>query len=362
MTDSPETTMSGDGHPPELNLAEHSLTALNNIGISAVHKTLEGTHQHSVAERTGELMRVAHDVANELHYAKLITFKEPETDVQTAGLLKPDGSLFIVQDDVFDSYRTEPKRRALSHSVASEASFINMIDRFKDPGCTTTVLLAYLDAPSPRVDAVFDYHEPTVVPALTPDTPDAFGRPGFGKQKISYPFPLSREWRTWQACNKVQVPLAAFATFIDDNYLDVEDMTATTELSGRLADRAAGLGAFASKTDLLTMAKGMTICEQSTAKEYRNPDTGEMEISFVVEHTDGKGGKVNIPRAFMLNLPVFNGGDLYRIIARLRTRKKADGIEIWYELQDSEAVLEEALKESVLLVADRTGVPAYFLS
>ena len=69
-------------------------------------------------------------------------------------------------------------------------------------------------------------------------------------------------------------------------------------------------------------------------------------------------GQLQVPEVFVLAIPVFENGDLWRVEAQLRYRI-ADGgkLTIWYELVRPHKVIETAVKELRATIATETGLP-----
>lgn len=297
---------------------------LRSIGVSAAYRALDSKESH-VADRTGDLMRAAMAITGELRHAEVIGVTEPDTGVKGMIVLKPDGSVLPVPSTVFDQYREEPKARVGQSIMRTEDSFIGIVNRQKLP--QSAIFIDDSRPSAPTALAVFDYHG-----ALAEESA------GFCKHSAFFGFPLSDEWLAWNKFHGQALSLVEFATFIDNRYLDVEDVSSLNDLSGgvRLRAEHIGLSLFATKVKLLDVAKGIAM------------------------HTDGKGGKLNMPRAFMVLIPVIKAGPLYRIVARLKYRKAEGSVKFWYELQAEQDVFDHAIAEAVERIQEATELPVFY--
>lgn len=59
---------------------------------------------------------------------------------------------------------------------------------------------------------------------------------------------------------------------------------------------------------------------ESNVKNAQTLNSGEVSILFEEVHRDGAGAPLKVPNLFTIAIPVFYGGELYRIAARLRYR------------------------------------------
>lgn len=83
-------------------------------------------------------------------------------------------------------------------------------------------------------------------------------------------------------------------------------------------------------------------------------------LVFREEHKDETGQPLRVPGAFLLGLQVFNNGDRFPIVARLRYRIKAGGIVWSYKLHDTKRVLDIAFREACEKAQKATDLPLFF--
>jgi hypothetical protein len=88
-------------------------------------------------------------------------------------------------------------------------------------------------------------------------------------------------------------------------------------------------------------------------------DNGDMAFGFVEETTAraGRAGQtIEIPTRFVIRTPIFQGGDLFEIEARLRFRPDGDGVRMGYRLLRQTDREREAFDAVVSTVSDDTGL------
>lgn len=161
---------------------------------------------------------------------------------------------------------------------------------------------------------------------------------GWRQHTATYACPLSTEWETWTAKNKKQMSQADFAQFIEDNLPDIVSPDSATMLEVSRSLEAKKKVSFAS---------GIRLSNGEVQFRY------EEEISGAVSK-----GQLTVPETFTLGIPVFNGGPLYSVEARLRYRIADSGtLAMWYDLVRPHKVLEHSAKEVWGKIETDTATP-----
>ena len=126
-------------------------------------------------------------------------------------------------------------------------------------------------------------------------------------------------------------------------------------------DRASCLNSLvASPARLVEISRGLTVHEKSKVEEQTNPATGEVTFHFSSEHVGANGQALKVPNVFLIAIPVFKHGMLYRIAARLRYRKGAEGLVFWFELWRADAAFDDAFGQACERVQVETELPLLF--
>ncbi|MFO0271327.1 MAG: DUF2303 family protein, partial [Gemmatimonadota bacterium] len=117
-----------------------------------------------------------------------------------------------------------------------------------------------------------------------------------------------------------------------------------------------------SRIAMLNLAKGIELAGQVVARESFNPRTGDREVFFKDENEtrDVAGRKVVVPEAFLLNIPVFEGGPAHLLPVAL-VYKREGSSPAWYaSIPDVHQVVKAAVARVAEDVRARLGVPLVY--
>lgn len=87
---------------------------------------------------------------------------------------------------------------------------------------------------------------------------------------------------------------------------------------------------------------------------------GEQQFTYA-ETIDGSSAKgtIKVPEEFTLGIPVFLGGVLYEVRARLRYRIHEGQLQLWYELYRPEHIEQDAFNEICVTVGKDTKIAVW---
>lgn len=248
-----------------------------------------------------------------------------------------------------DAYREKPERREGTIVLATEDSFVDIVNRYKNTNLTA--IFARRDFKAASLLAVFDYH---------PDGISDVRQAEWAAFRAEYPFPLSKEWERWYGAKDTPMETSSFAAFVEDNLLDVVAVSNTPEFAALNEFAAKVGGRFASPTDLLEMSRSLQVSVASQVKNAITLQSGEIAVTYTEVHNDGEGKPIRIPSLFVIGIPIFVDGPRYRIPCRLRYRL-SNGKVIWfYTLVKPEQSFDDAFKEVAKRVHDTTGIPLFY--
>lgn len=213
-----------------------------------------------------------------------------------------------------------PARVRAAVAFEDAASFGRYVKDWK--GADITQLFA-----SPRsrsITAQLDYHGDVDTPSWCDHT-------------ATLALPLSTEWLRWTSQDGKSMTQAAFAEFLEDNLPDIAEPEGAEVMQAAQHLEAKKSVAFKSGINLTNGAAQLTYDEQVESK--------------------GRGS-ITIPTRFVLGVPVFERGKLYRLAARLRYRIHEDRLTFAYHLDRPHKVLEGAFSDVLEEVQKATGLEA----
>lgn len=309
-----------------------------------------------VADRTGEIMATAFGQAERHLRTEIITLADPRDGTEALFALGNGGVLFRVSADDFDAYRETPLHRKGTAILTQLPSFIALVNRFKFPH---SAIFAVDEPTNPKLTAIFDYH---------PDNTEIGGEESPHhvqprRHRASYAFPLSTEWKAWTGQDGKPMGMGAFAQFLETQIIDVSDdpvsaWSAQAQAFAK-ANRATSAEAVATPTRLVDLSLKFRVYETAESVEAVNLTSGETQFTFVSEHKAADGKPVDFPKLFSITIPVFVGGPVWRIIARLRYRIANGKPVFWYELWRPDLTFETAFNEALETVKEQTGLPVF---
>lgn len=174
-------------------------------------------------------------------------------------------------------------------------------------------------------------------PGFTAVFNDTHAAAGWRDHRATYVPVLSAEWLIWAGTSGRQQTQADFAQFIEANLPDI------AEPSG---------------ADVLAVSRTLEAKKKVNFASSIRLSDGSHQFTYE-EDVQGSAqkGQLKVPEVFVLAIPVFEGGDPWRIEARLRYRIGDGGtLAIWYELVRPHKVIEAATLELRKQIADGTGL------
>lgn len=282
-------------------------------------------------------------------HPEIVTIVDPTSGVEALVEVVND-SVRTIDASVFNSYRTKPARRRGTAELTSLDSMITHVNRFKDDN---SVLFACDDRTKPSIKAVLNYHCAGAIDAADPR---------FGDHVSMFRFPLSDEWKAWAATDGKPLGMAEFAAFLEDRIIDVLDLIPGEDSLSEELQRFINTvgGTIASPSKLIELSVGLKVNEASVVKEAINLASGEAQVQFVSEHRDDQGQPLKVPGLFMIGIPVFAQGPIYRIAARLRYRKTPAGLVFFYQLWRADRTFDHAFREGCERARVETDLPLLF--
>lgn len=205
--------------------------------------------------------------------------------------------------DDLEEYADAPRRARATVAAHTTETLVSYFNRFKTGD---SVILA--DQSKFVVVGIIDYHPKTGA--------------AFREHRVSYEAPRSLEWKTWRTSSGRKMMQEEFAQFIEDNVVDIRTP----------------VGA-----DVLDVARNLQANKKVAFSSAIRLADGQQQFTYeeVIDGSSSKG-TIKVPETFVLGIPVFFGGILYEVTARLRYRIDGGKLALWYELYRPEYIEQDA--------------------
>lgn len=254
-------------------------------------------------------------------------------------LVLPDGLRRIpIPEQEIDEARGCPRRRKGTIVALSLEALIELVNRHK-----SDKTVVYVDQSGPVFTAV-----------LNDFPPGAVSSPDFRDHRIHYQAALSAEWAAWIGRSNSPMKQADFAAFLEEHVLDLLDPSGLGPTTQKVID-ALGVSV-ATPAVLRGLARDLSVRVKQQVREARNLATGETQVVFASEHSTDDGRPLVVPGAFVIGIPVFQGGELYALVARLRYRV-GEGHIMWsYSLAHADNAKRDVVQGMIASIREKTGV------
>ncbi|GHA15336.1 hypothetical protein GCM10007989_07630 [Devosia pacifica] len=244
-----------------------------------------------------------------------------------ANFIENGGAYAIVPDGAelsdLERFMPAPAYAKASVSARTVQALIDYTNRHRTPA---TSIFADVEAGS--VEAVIDF--------VT-----AENAPAHKANRIRYSAPFSEEWKRWTSISGKPMNQEAFATFIEENREDVVTPDGAT---------------------MLELAKTLDAKKKVTFKSGIRLENGSVTLDYTDDTTatGGISGKLPIPTEIELGVPVFYGGDRYKITAFFRYRINEGKLVMWIDLHRIKHIRDAAFSDIIAAVAEAVSdVPVY---
>jgi uncharacterized protein YfdQ (DUF2303 family) len=273
--------------------------------------------------------------------------KNHSTDMQVPVLSVPEGKTLQGVKVFLDEYLQAPERHRGTSVHETLESFIEHVNLFKIEGRTS--IFGTTDGSGSLV-AVYDYHNRETT--------------SFNEHGSLYNPKPSPEWVKWMAQNGSPMSQVMFAAFVEDVALDFIHPPAEAKNDGDkvLMSIARTLNAkYATPAQMMDLSRGIKVHENAQATSAYDLSTGSQTVEYNVENTakTKEGNKLSVPGLFLIGIPVFLGGDLYRLPVRLRFRLSGGRVEWFYQLYRPEQYARDAFDHMFGKAAEETGLTVY---
>lgn len=216
-----------------------------------------------------------------------------------------------------------PRRIVAQAVVDSLESFVAYVKRHALP---QTAVWVKLDPATSALSLVGQIEE------------HARGEPSWRRHSVTYTPRLSLEWMVWEKLDGQPQAQLAFALFIEKYIADV-----------------ATVDGLPTGAQMLEMALAFEAVQDSRVKSHIRLQNGGAKFEFVGDDDAATVQRMEMFGKFAAGLPVFWGGDRYRVDARLRYSTRDGKVQFWYELIRPDKVHEAAARELIAKAGAELG-------
>ncbi|MCY4429194.1 MAG: DUF2303 family protein [Rhodospirillales bacterium] len=235
-----------------------------------------------------------------------------------------------------EGLQERPNRARADVSMHSPDDLLVYYNRF----CEQESMM-FADIEACRIAGVIDWHEPPIRPGLAKTateeaTPAEPAAALFRQHRVSWQAKFDKRWKAWTGADGKAMTQREFAHFIEDNQPDIVEPDGATVLEvARHLDAKKGVD-FTSAVDL---------------------QSGAVQFGYAEEvRAETRKGNIEVPAQFMIGIPVFLYGELYKVTARLRYRITEAKLSLWFDLVHPDRVRDDAfmrILEKVTVGMDR---------
>lgn len=225
-----------------------------------------------------------------------------------------------------DARMPGPRRRKGTVVLTDVSSFVQYLARYQRADAS----VIYADVSGMRFEAVLDEHP---IADAQADTVGTMWR----EFRATYACPRSPEWQAWTSFDGKPMKQEAFADFLEAR---LEDMTSAEGLPKPL--------------EVLDVARKLHIRTKGEFRRELNPTNGDY---ILVNKTETTAESTQIPRAFAIAIPVFEGGTRYQLEARVRFAIGEAGPAFSYTLHRRVEIERDAFGEVRSTIETQTKLP-----
>jgi len=229
----------------------------------------------------------------------------------------PNGYQMALMDELLPA----PLRIKDTIHLDEVESFTRYVNLFKGEG---TQILVNKD--SGKAICTFDYHSPE--------------QPRHCSHKAALKLTTDFRFNAWERQNRKMFDQTGFAEFIEERSLDIREPSAAT---------------------LMEVTKNLKGAKKVTFQSGKDLSNGSVQFTYN-EEVKGSIGKNNltVPETFTIGIPMFQGGEAYKIIANLRYKIDGEGLLLLsYVIPKLQELEETAWAGIVKEIEEKTGIKPF---
>jgi uncharacterized protein YfdQ (DUF2303 family) len=245
---------------------------------------------------------------------------------------------------LIDEYQVAPDRRKGTATFNEPKSFADHVNRMKNEN---TALFACVDRSNPSVLAVYDYHDLEG------------GGAHFCQHRALYPFPVSAEWKAWSTMDGSKMNQRQFCEFVEDRIPDLVNPS-EVEIGPSTAKYLEALDCEVAKPrDVIGLSRELAVRVEQECVNAVSLSSGQGQVQFKEFHKDVNGAPLVVPGVFLIDVPIFLGGDSSIVPVRLRYRAKEGVVTWWYQLALVDLLFRDAIDIEIEKLREAVARPIF---
>jgi uncharacterized protein YfdQ (DUF2303 family) len=210
-------------------------------------------------------------------------------------------------------------------------SLTDYVNRFKNDDS-----VVFADIAHNRIETIIDYHRQPLLKQASLAPPDPAHNPTatLSVHRASLTLPFSLEWQTWTGISGKLMSHQAFATFLEENAVDIKNP----------------VGA-----DLLELCRDLQVANNvNFSSSVRMGDITKFEYA---KDNDAKTrGDIALPSSIMLSIPVYFGEPPVAVMAYMRRKIDDGALYLGVQLSRAENVRQDEFHRIVGEVSSEVGL------
>lgn len=285
--------------------------------------------------------------------ARLVTDNIAAGPISVAGVpsggavLIPEGFTLADTKRIIDAFRERPERKTGCADLADIDSLIAHAKRTAVNGASAV----FADATRNRVTVIYDYDH-----AQSKDADP--GAPGWRHHSASVTMKPSAEFVAWTSGQPMTQ--AQFGEFIDERGASL-----MLPPDGVEADPDDPSVRFGKPSEIRATAKAFRLHTKQSIEASEGPG-GNVSVSFLSENMTREGRPIDVPSAFWIVIPLFEGEEDSPTPVRVRLRFKTEqsgntSVVKWtMKCEGAQRLFAQKFRERAQRVCAETGLPVFF--
>lgn len=226
-----------------------------------------------------------------------------------------------------EEFMSAPVRKRAQVTVRDHMSFIDYVDKHREPG---TTIFSEVNDKGGSFTAVIDYHHAS--------HPNAVPEPRWRQHSCKYVAEHTPEWVRWMAASGKPLGQTEMALFIEDNLYDIINPAAAR---------------------MLELVKTLNATQGVEFKSAVRLDNGDRQLHYAHQTVAKAGvqGDMEIPEHFKLRFSVFMNGPAYDIDCRFRYQIKEGALRMAFEVERPHKIIDLALTEARTAIQTTLKLP-----